>query len=95
MEQLLKEEFRRLANVLRELQLIETDGMVQLFIVLALEWELSAEKSKQEDAQGPDICRWARILNLSNNFWRHVRWCAAEELDFLFVRDASRESKVN
>ena len=72
MEQLLKEEFCRLANVLWELQLIETDGMVQLFIVLALEWELSAEKSKHEDAQGPDICRWARVLNLSNNFRRHV-----------------------
>jgi len=78
-----------------EHELIESNGIVQFLVILALEGEFTTKQGKHEDTECPDVRRWARILDLGYNFRSHIRRCSAEKFYFLLVRDARRETKVD
>ena len=77
------------------LQLLLLDVSVKLFVVLTSEWELATQESKEEHAEGPDICGRPRVLDLAHDLRCHVRRCSAEDLDFSLMRDTSGEAEIN
>ena len=82
-------------DMVRELKILRSNVVIQLFVVLTAERELATEQGVKEDTQGPYICRWARILNLTHDFRGHVRWCPTENLDLPLVRNACTEAKID
>ena len=77
------------------LQLLLLDVSVELFVVLTSEWELATQESKEEHAEGPDICRRPRVLDLAHDLRCHVRRGSAEDLDFSLMWDTSGEAEIN
>jgi len=67
---------------------------VQVFVIFAAVWEATAEECEQEHSRGIDVSGWAAELNLFYDLWCHVRWCPAEQLDFLCVGYLSTETKI-
>lgn len=69
--------------------------LVEIFIILASEWEATTEESKQENSTGPDVCRWAAEFFLGHNLRGHVGWCTTEYLDLFIVRDTGTKAKID
>ena len=46
-----------------ELEILFADICVELLVILASEWELSAKQGEQEHREGPNIGRWTAIFN--------------------------------
>ena len=58
--------------MVRELQLLVADGVVELFVVLAFERELTAEQGEHEDTECPDVCWRTRVFDLGHDLGRHI-----------------------
>ena len=74
--------------MLRDIQIPNNNLTIQLLIVLASEWELSAEECKEKNARSIDVCWWSAELDLLDDLWSHIGWSSAEELDHLLVWNA-------
>ena len=74
--------------VILQWQLLLANVRIELFVVLTFEREAATQQSIQENAECPYVCWRSGILNLTHDFWSHVRWRSAEYLDLLVVRDA-------
>lgn len=76
-------------------KILRADKVVELFIISAFEGELSAEKCKQQDTKSPYISWWPGVFNLAYDFWGHIGGSPTENLHLPFMRNASREAKVD
>ena len=82
-------------NVVRNHKFAFHNLLIEVFIVLASEWETPTEECKQKDSTSPDICRRSTKFFLGNNLWSHV-WRSSTENFYLFVIwNASTEAKIN
>lgn len=81
--------------MVRKLQLLLAYVRIQFFVILASEREFTAQKSKKENSKGPNVRRRPRIFNFAHNFWSHIRRSSTENLDFSFVRNTRRETKID
>lgn len=71
------------------------DPPVEVVVSLASEGEAAVQEGVEQHSCGPDICRWAGVLDLGDDLGRHVGRRAAEHPDLLMIRDASREAEVD
>ena len=75
--------------MIRELEVLLADVLVQLFIVGSSEWELTAKQGIKEHSEGPDISWWTRVLDLAYDLRCHIGWCSTEYLHLPIMWDAS------
>lgn len=71
------------------------DPPVEVIVSLASEGEAAVQEGVEQHSCGPDICRWAGVLDLGDDLGRHVGRRAAEHPDLLVIRNASREAEVD
>lgn len=70
------------------------DLLVQVLLRDASEWERSSEHDIEEDAKGPHVDRLAIVFVLAYDFWTHVAWGSAENLQALVVSNDHAETEV-
>lgn len=95
LKNLLKDGSRSRRHVIWHHKFTLHDLLVEVLVILASEWETSAEEGKEQDATGPYVSRGPAELFLANDLRGHIGWCSTEYLDLLVVRNAGTESEVN
>ena len=95
LEHILKQVSWRTRDVVRQDQLLCSDLVVQIFVVLPTVWETATEESKQQHTRGIDISRWPTEFSLQHDLRGHIRRRATEKLDLLRVGNLRAETKIN
>jgi len=68
--------------------------LIKILLGDSSEWEGSGQHNVKENTQGPHINWLAVILMLSDDFWAHVAWGAAENFEPLMVSNYYGKAKV-
>ena len=71
------------------------DFLVKLFVTHAPEGESSTKHCIQQNATGPDVSWWSKILSFHNDLRTHIRRRATEHLQSLFRHIATAETEVD
>ena len=87
--------WQRVVNLWGQLIISTSDLWVKLLVSCTSVREASRQDCKQKDTQSPNICWRTTVLCFVYDFWCHVRRSATEDFDFLLVRDARTETKVD
>lgn len=81
--------------MIRESEILLPNVQVKLLIVGASKRKLATQEGEQENTKCPDIGRRARILNFTDDLWRHVGRSTTENLDLPLMGDAGGEAEVD
>ena len=68
--------------------------LVEILVIFASVGKATAKECKKQNSCSVNISGWPTKLDLLYNLWCHVRWCSAEELDFLSIGYLSAEAKI-